>query len=127
LYNVKITKIGNFFIGGGPYCAFGVNGKYSNSGAYYNTTIAGFKSGTTAQNGNVNFGNGTSEVNNPDYGLNALFGFSFKKHFIVSAGYGFGLTHFTTDVYSNTNNTTGNQANKYTNNVLSFSVGYSFL
>jgi hypothetical protein len=116
LYNFPVKKVGKFFIGGGPYLAYGLSGK--GNGSTSTTVNNGTSStySTTVFNGNINFGSGGNEVKNPDIGINTLLGLDLKNRIRISAGYGFGLSSL-----SNQSN------NKYTNAVISFSLGYTFL
>ena len=74
LYNFKIPEAGKFFLGAGPYAAYGISGS----------------------NG-ITFGGGVNDVGNPDFGLNFLVGVRFKDGLMFSANYGLGLTNLNND------------------------------
>jgi hypothetical protein len=119
LYNIPIKKVGNFFIGGGPYVEFGLSGK--GNGTITNTVntsgITFTSSSTTpVYSGHIDFGSGSDQVKTKDYGVDVLIGLASKKGATVSVGYGFGLTNLSNDASS-----------KFKNSVLSLSLGYSFL
>jgi hypothetical protein len=94
----------NFFLGAGPYAAFGVAGQ--------NKTTNGNTTTTT----DLNFGSSSGDnLKGTDFGVNFLGGFQFTG-FSLGAGYGLGLTDL---------RPTGNGGNgKQTNRVWSFSVGF---
>ncbi|MBC7914496.1 MAG: PorT family protein [Pyrinomonadaceae bacterium] len=99
----------NFFIGAGPYAAFGIAGENE-------TTLTGSSNVNTSK---VKFGDEAGDqVKAVDFGLNALAGVQLSNGFNLGAGYGFGLT----DLFPS--GTGGN--NQKTNRVLSFSVGFAF-
>ena len=81
LYRIK-TDNGSVFLGGGPYFSFGVSGKISYAiNKDYGTTD------------NLSFGNDSSDINVLDFGVNTLEGYQFDSGFVISGGYGFGLTN----------------------------------
>lgn len=62
LYRIQ-TKAGTVFLGGGPYAAYGIAGRYSLSGIIFDSTIDG--------SDQVKFGNDeNSDYKRTDYGLN---------------------------------------------------------
>lgn len=94
---------GNFFIGAGPYAAFGISGKNkwkSNAG----TTKSDFKFGKN------------KDQKGFDAGINFLAGYQLSSGLTLGAGYGLGLSNIAP-------NGTGNV--KQNNRVLSFSVGFA--
>lgn len=95
----------NFFLGAGPYGAFGISGQNKRT-----------VNGVVTEN-DIEFGNDTgSSLKRFDLGLNFLAGVQLGNGFNVGAGYGLGLNDL---------RPTGNGGNgKQTNRVLSFSVGF---
>jgi hypothetical protein len=119
LYHIP-TKFGSVFVGGGPYVAYGLSGKYKSN----STTALNDVTTTTATKGDVIFGNGQQGkydfgngpyVKNPDYGVNAIAGISLKNKIRLSAGYGFGIENLSHSIFT-----------KGRNDVLSISIGYTF-
>jgi hypothetical protein len=108
LYNIR-TPIGKFFIGGGPYLATGLS-------AHSVITTTSGSSAPNTTNYPLTFGSNNGDLKRYDYGLGALGGLRLKNGLLFSAGYEHGLT-------GNTYNTA--QSNKQ--DVISLSVGYTFL
>jgi hypothetical protein len=106
LYHIQAGG-GNFFIGGGPYLAYGL----SASSVSYTTTGNGV--GGVSSNP-ISFGSGTNDVKRIDFGLNALGGYALKNGLFVSVGFEYGLTNTDNDYKSR-------------NDVITVSLGYSFL
>lgn len=105
---------GKFFLGAGPYYAFGVGGKIKFTGSSTSdgsTTTASVKQ-------DIKFGNSAEDTfKKGDFGLNFLAGYEMKNGFNIHAGYGLGL--------SNVMNVDADVA-KVKNSVLSVGLGYSF-
>lgn len=111
LVKLPITTGTNFFVGAGPYGAFGVGGKYK-AGA----SVAGLGGEETH---NLKFGNSSSDdLKKFDYGINALAGLEID-HVMLNINYGLGLAK----IIPNTDNN-ANDKSKY--RVLSVNVGYRF-
>lgn len=93
---------GNFFLGAGPYAAFGISGenKYEGDWGEISSDFEFGKDGT--QKG-------------VDFGVNLLAGYRIASGITIGAGYGLGLADLAPD-----NNTDVKQSNR----VLSFSIGY---
>jgi len=97
---------GNFFIGAGPYLAFGISGenKYKYEG----------ENSTSVQETKFDFDkNGTQK--GTDFGVNFLAGYQLNNGLTLGAGYGVGISDIAPD----------NVDYKQNNRVLSFSVGYA--
>jgi hypothetical protein len=95
--------VGNFYIGAGPYAAFGISGKNKwESGL--GTTETDFKFGKD------------EDQKGFDAGVNFLAGYQLSSGLTLGAGYGLGLT----DIAPN-----GTGSIKQNNRVLSFSVGFA--
>lgn len=94
---------GNFFIGAGPYAAFGISGKRNYSSSFGDTETD-FKFGKD------------EDQKGFDAGINFLAGYQLSSGLSLGAGYGLGLTDIAP-------NNTGNV--KQNNRVLSFSVGFA--
>ncbi len=96
----------NFYVGAGPYAAYGVVGK-----EIINAEPL------PPPNGNVKFGENPGEITPFDYGANFLLGYQLKNGFNLGANYGLGL--------GKTNILTGYDI-KASNRVLSILVGFCF-
>lgn len=94
---------GNFFIGAGPYAAFGISGKNK------------LESGNSTIHTDFKFGK-DKDQKSFDAGVNFLAGYQLSSGLTLGAGYGLGLTDIAP-------NSTGNV--KQNNRVLSFSVGFA--
>ena len=94
---------GNFFIGAGPYAAFGISGKNS------------YKSGFGDAETEFKFGK-DEQQKSLDAGVNFLAGYQMSSGLTLGAGYGLGLM----DIAPN-----GSGNVKQNNRVLSFSVGFA--
>ncbi|QNL48482.1 PorT family protein [Olivibacter sp. SDN3] len=78
---------GSFFLGAGPYIAFGISGKNkweSNNGGSVETDIPDFEFG------------GDGALKSTDFGLNFIGGFEFRNGLMIHGGYGLGLTNLAT-------------------------------
>lgn len=106
LYNIPL-QMGKIFIGGGPYAALGLSGKY-------NTSIPSLNN-SSPTSGNINFGNGIFDFKNPDYGINVLAGFKLKDGILINADYSFGLADLS------------NGSSSIKTSGFNISVGYEFL
>lgn len=95
---------GNFYIGAGPYAAFGLSGKNKITAGDRTTELENFKFGS--DNDQKSF----------DAGINFLAGYQLSSGLTLGAGYGLGLT----DIAPN-----GTGSIKQNNRVLSFSVGFA--
>jgi len=111
LYNIPIGG-GKFFIGGGPYIAYGLSGKSTG------TTIIASQNGaiTNINDYPLTFGSQQGDLKRFDFGLGALGGFELNNGLSISVGYEHGLT--------NIDNSSGDHIK---NNVITVSLGYSFL
>jgi hypothetical protein len=111
LYNIPVGA-GKFFIGGGPYLAYGLSGKTKM------TTIVTQNGTTTTSTDDykLTFGGQDGDLKRIDFGLGALGGFALKDGLSISAGYEHGLT-----------NIENSGSDKTKNNVISVSLGYCFL
>lgn len=113
------SKGGNFYIGGGPFAAYGVSGKANGS---INLIYNGEESHSDFDN-NIKFGNNAdSEIKRFDYGLTALAGYKFNNGFLININYDFGLVN----IASNTANDDNESSSKAKTRVLGLSVGYAF-
>jgi hypothetical protein len=110
LYHIKAGS-DKFFIGGGPYIAYGLSGT---SGNYTVSTYGNTNSPGTVENPSLHFGSGDEDVKRVVFGLNALGGFALKNGLFISAGYDYGLTNINNNGYSEKNG------------MVTVSVGYSF-
>ena len=93
---------GNFFVGAGPYAAFGISGKNSYKSGFGETETE-FKFGKDEQQKAF------------DAGVNFLAGYQLSSGLTLGAGYGLGLM----DIAKN------GSSSKQNNRVLSFSVGFA--
>lgn len=105
-YHIPVTP-GNIFVGGGPYVGWGLSGKEK-------VDVSGSTTYSASQN--VTFGSNSGDIKNPDYGINLGAGIALKSNLLFKIGYGIGIANL-----SNQSGSTGH------NDVLSLSVGYSFL
>lgn len=100
--NALYRSNGGFFIGGGPNLGFNLSG--------------GLRAhDDPSENFDFEFGKNPGQIKRMDLGLNLLTGFEFKNGLFVSANYLAGLT--------NLSNVSGET---WRNNLLNFSLGYSF-
>src|SRR5690606_27204451 len=95
---------GNFYIGAGPYAAFGLSGK--------NKVTSG---GNSNDLGDFKFGK-NEDQKSFDAGVNFLAGYQLSSGLTIGAGYGLGLSDISPD---------GSGSYKQNNRVLSFSVGFA--
>jgi len=116
LYNIPVGA-GKFFIGGGPYLAYGL------SGTTKITTVVTQNGTTTTNTGDYKlvFGGQDGDIKRFDFGLGALGGFALKDGLSISAGYEHGLTSI-----QNTG-TENISTGKTKNNVIMVSLSYCFL
>jgi hypothetical protein len=102
LYNAP-SRAGKFFVGAGPYAAFGLSAKVKAS------------SGGQTESQDVEFGDGDDQYKRIDAGVTALVGFKFTQGALVSLNYDLGFTNIS------------NQADNSTKTrVFGVSVGYAF-
>jgi len=73
---------GSFFLGAGPYVAFGISGKNKWEG----------DNGTVTQDMDFEFGK-DGDLKSTDFGLNFIGGFEFSNGLMIHGGYGLGLTN----------------------------------
>lgn len=95
---------GNFYIGAGPYAAFGLSGKNKVTSGSDSNDLGDFKFGKD------------EDQKSFDAGINFLAGYQLSSGLTIGAGYGLGLTDIAP------NNTASYKQN---NRVLSFSVGFA--
>lgn len=95
-------EAGNFFVGAGPYAAFGISGKNKYSSGY-GEAESDFK-----------FGKDETQKGT-DFGVNFLAGYQLSSGLTLGAGYGLGLSDIAPDGFNT----------KQNNRVLSFSVGFA--
>lgn len=95
---------GNFYIGAGPYAAFGISGKNKITTGDQSTDLENFKFGKD------------EDQKSFDAGVNFLAGYQLSSGLTLGAGYGLGLA----DIAPN-----GSGSVKQNNRVLSFSVGFA--
>lgn len=93
---------GNFFLGAGPYAAFGISGENK------------IESGDFELSDEFEFGKDGAQKGT-DFGVNFLAGYRLGNGLTLGAGYGLGLADIAPD---------NNSDVKQTNRVLSFSIGY---
>lgn len=104
LYNYKF-KGGKFFIGGGPYAAIGISGKYTST---LSGSMSNFNGGQTSvsqnSSGALSFGSNTTDYKTLDMGIGFLGGVSLTNGLLLSIDYSFGLkniSHSTTATLKN--------------------------
>lgn len=91
------TRTGKFYIGAGPYLAYGLSGKL-----IYGQTGQKVKLGVGSSNP------ATIQVNRWDYGVTSLAGYELKNGFFLNAHYSLGLNNvFPKDPEANKNTTLG--------------------
>ncbi|RBQ06272.1 porin family protein [Pedobacter miscanthi] len=122
VFNIPTGNTGAVQISAGPYVGFNISGK--NKGTT-TTTVANSGNNTsvttTASNDrDLSFGSANDkDQGSTDFGANFGLAYRTSSGFLVGANYGLGLTDLTPkDRQAN--------ANKATNRVLGFTVGYSF-
>jgi hypothetical protein len=96
--------VGNFYIGAGPYAAFGISGKNKITSGGSSSDLENFKFGKD------------EDQKSFDAGINFLAGYQLSSGLTLGAGYGLGLS----DIAPN-----GSGSVKQNNRVLSFSVGFA--
>ncbi|TAE38737.1 MAG: PorT family protein [Sphingobacteriales bacterium] len=110
-----VAKIKNFYLGAGPYIAYGIAGKDK---IEVTGSLLGIKSNLVPpKDGNVTFGKNAGEVNPFDYGVNFLAGYQLDNGFNLGVNYGLGLGKSVLE--------SGYDA-KASNRVFSVLVGFSF-
>lgn len=109
-----VFNFNGFYIGAGPYLAYGISGKDKVS----MRATGGGVTLSTEDESDVKFGSGEDEVKPLDYGLNALAGYQLKNGLNFGLNYGLGLG-------KNANTTNGDNSN-FSNRVFSVLVGFSF-
>lgn len=122
VFNIPAGNAGAVQLSAGPYVGFNISGK--NKGTTTITTLNNntnaTATSTSSSDRDLNFGSTTDkDQSSIDYGAN--FGLTFRGNsgFLVGANYGLGLGDLTPkDSRPN--------ANKFTNRIIGFSVGYSF-
>ncbi|MEH6307579.1 porin family protein [Olivibacter sp. CPCC 100613] len=79
---------GSFFIGAGPYVAFGISGKnkWEDGGRTVEQDIDDFEFGSDGA------------LKSTDFGLNFIGGFEFSNGLMIHGGYGMGLTNLSTNL-----------------------------
>lgn len=106
----------NFFLGAGPYAAYGISGEVTTK--YKQDFLDNDKGDKTSEK--IKFGDkaGEDDIKALDLGVNFLGGFQLSNGFNIGAGYGLGINNLWP----------GSDSKDYkkTNRVLSFSVGYAF-
>ena len=108
------TLYGKFFLGGGPYYAFGKSGKQEVS----TTKIQDGQKTVIETKNDIKFGeHSDSNLKTEDMGLNFLAGYEFSNGFNFHAGYGFGLQNIASSTFG---------AQKIKNRVLSVGFGLNF-
>ncbi|MDB5152894.1 MAG: PorT family protein [Mucilaginibacter sp.] len=115
LYHVPLV-FGNFFMGGGPYIALGVLGEYKTDNATSSSDLVR-KEGVVIFGSNsdkYDFGS-SSNVKNPDYGLNAEVGITLHNKLRFSVNYEYGLANLSNSIFT-----------KSRNELLSLSVSFYF-
>lgn len=108
IYKIPV-KIGNIFLGGGPYYAYGIEGKYKYSSNQQ-------QNNADSQSAKISFGK-NKDFKAGDFGLNFLAGFELNNRINIQAGYGLGLRSITSD---------GITYYSEKNSVISLGLGYSF-
>jgi hypothetical protein len=96
--------LGNFYIGAGPYAAFGISGKNKITSGNDSVDLENFEFGKD------------KDQKSFDAGINFLAGYQLSSGLTIGAGYGLGLS----DIAPN-----GSGSLKQNNRVLSFSVGFA--
>lgn len=114
VYHIPVSG-GSIYLGGGPYIATALSGKFNNK------TLDGQTPGPTYDNAfdqKAKFGSGTFDnFKRIDYGVNAIAGFRFNSGLLINLGYEAGLANIQNDhyYYASTKNSGAN-----------ISVGYLF-
>jgi hypothetical protein len=112
LYNIPFSK-GKFFIGGGPYAAIGLSGKYDRTSQVTSNNGGGQITSSSASQGSIVFGSNSNDYRLLDMGIGLLGGVSFKNGLLFSINYSTGLSNITRSTTVTTKN-----------NLFGFSVGY---
>jgi len=110
LYHFHVV-IGKIFLGGGPYVAIGTSGTDALSTTAINNSVTAFNSTSTP----VTFGSAVGDFKKIDYGINLTGGLSLKSGLLFGVGYSTGLANL------------ANDGSTLRNNVIRFSVGFTFL
>jgi hypothetical protein len=111
LYNIPVSY-GKFFIGGGPYLAYGLSAKVKT----ITTETQNNSTSTIETDLNAPFGNEQGDLKRFDFGLGPLGGLALKNGISLNVGYEHGLTN----VFSGNSQSTKND-------VITASLGYCFL
>jgi hypothetical protein len=102
VYNVPVA-VGTFYIGAGPYVAYGLSAKLEAHG-----------NGQTVSQ-DIEFGDGEDQYKRIEAGATALTGIKFKQGLLLNLNYDLGLTSISNQTNVNTKN-----------RVFGISVGYKF-
>lgn len=122
VFNIPTGDAGAVQISAGPYVGFNISGK--NKGTTTTTTVNNTANTsvtkTDSNDKDLSFGSATDkDASGTDFGANFGLAYRTSSGFLVGANYGLGLSDLTPkDSRAN--------ANKLTNRVLGFTVGYSF-
>lgn len=108
VYYIPTGAAGDLFIGAGPYVAANISGKSKLEG-----TVTGW--GPTGEK-DMKFTGDDRDQNLIDAGANFLLGYKLKSGFLISAGYGLGIT----DLHPEEKN------DHLHNRTIRFGVGYQF-
>lgn len=103
VFKVPTGVAGHFFVGAGPYVAFGISGKNKLSD----------NNGNSTELGDFKFGSDKS-LKSTDFGINFLAGYQLTSGLIINGGYGLGITNIAPD----------SRSVKQTNRVWSVGLGF---
>lgn len=104
---------GKFFVGAGPYYAFGIAGKIKGK----ETTTKNGVTTTTNEDQKIKFGSGNdADLKRGDFGVNILAGYQLKNGLSFNAGYGLGLSNVLNE----------SQGYKAKNRVFTVGLGFAF-
>eukprot|EP01132_Coremiostelium_polycephalum_P012763 gene12763-15606_t len=104
---------GKFFVGAGPYYAFGIAGKIKGK----QTTTSGGNTSTVTEDEKIKFGSGSdAHLKRGDFGVNVLAGYQLKSGLSFNAGYGLGLSNIVNS----------GQDGKAKNRVFTVGLGFAF-
>lgn len=106
-----VADAGSFFLGAGPYVAFGISGKnkWESGNQTVEQDIADFDFGS----------NGA--LKSTDFGLNFIGGYEFSNGLMIHGGYGMGLTNLSTNL---SNQQQQGRDYKQTNRVWTVGLGF---
>ncbi len=88
IYKVDAGR-GKFFIGGGPYIAYGISGTIK-TGAIKLDTLGSLPASST----NISFGSDSSSIKAFDYGINILTGYELANGLLFKIGYSYGFANY---------------------------------